>query len=77
MRAKRGWVSTTSKQDGAIGHLSREVAALIRRIDALEKADHRTQAEVELLKTSALVLARQIEEVASSQASDLPDLLRK
>ncbi len=76
MRAKRGWVSTTSKQDGAIGHLSREVAALIRRIDALEKADH-AQSEVEAIKASALVLARQIEEVASSQASDLPDLLRK
>jgi hypothetical protein len=63
------------KQDGAFGHLRGELAALNRRIGALEKKDDRTPAEVEALKTSALALARQIDKLGN--ADDSFELLRR
>jgi hypothetical protein len=53
-----------------------ELAALNARIEELEK-QHPEASKIEALRVSALVLARQIDEIRCSSANDLTDLLAK
>ncbi len=77
MRAQRSWFSMTGREERNIERLRCELTELSRRIDSLEKKDDRTQAEVEALKTTALALASQIQEVGCAQANHVTALLRK
>jgi uncharacterized protein YydD (DUF2326 family) len=57
-----------------IERLGQELAALNARIEELEK-QHPEASRIEALRVSALVLARQIDEIRCSSAKDLTDLL--
>jgi uncharacterized protein YydD (DUF2326 family) len=64
------------KKKAEIEYLRQELAALNARIEELEK-QHPEASKIEALRVSALVLARQIDEVRCSSASDLADLLAR
>jgi uncharacterized protein YydD (DUF2326 family) len=64
------------KSNAKIEHLRLELASFNERIEELEK-QHPDASKIEALKTSALVLARQIDEIRCSSANDLTDLLAK
>jgi uncharacterized protein YydD (DUF2326 family) len=59
-----------------IERLRLELAAFNKRIEELEK-QHPEASKIEALRASALVLARQIDELRCSSASDLTHLLAK
>lgn len=59
-----------------IERLSLQLASFNDRIEELEK-QHPDASKIEALKASALVLARQIDEIRCSSANDLTDLLAK
>jgi uncharacterized protein YydD (DUF2326 family) len=64
------------KKKAEIERLRQELAALNGRIEELEK-QHPEASKIEALRVSALVLARRIDEVRCSSASDLADLLAR
>ena len=64
------------KKSAEIERLRQELAALNARIEELEK-QHPEASKIEALRVGALVLARQIDEIRCSSASDLTDLLAK
>jgi uncharacterized protein YydD (DUF2326 family) len=64
------------KKKAEIERLRQELAALNARIEELEK-QHPEASKIEALRVSALVLARRIDEVRCSSASDLADLLAR
>jgi hypothetical protein len=64
------------KSNAKIEHLRLELASFNERIEELER-QHPDASKIEALKTSALVLARQIDEIRCSSANDLTDLLAK
>jgi uncharacterized protein YydD (DUF2326 family) len=64
------------KNNAEIECLRLELAAFNKRIEELEK-QHPEASKIEALRASALVLARQIDEIRCSTASDLTDLLAK
>jgi hypothetical protein len=77
MRAQRVWkpVRPVSK-NAEIERFYLELAALNERIQELE--NQRPEAsKIEALRASALVLARQIDEIRCSSTNDLTDLLAK
>ena len=77
MRAQRAWKPVRPVEKNAeIDRLRLELAALNERIEELEK-QHPEASKIEALRASALVLARQIDEIRCSSANDLTDLLAK
>jgi uncharacterized protein YydD (DUF2326 family) len=77
MRGQRVWKPVQPvKKSAEIERLRLELAALNRRIEELEKR-HPEASKIEALRASALVLARQIDEIRYSSADDLTDLLAK
>ena len=77
MPAQRVWKTVGPvKNDAEIEHLRLELAAFNERIEELEK-QHPDALKIEALKTSALVLARQIDEIRCSSANELIHLLAK
>jgi hypothetical protein len=76
MRAQRSWKPVgPSRHDAEIARLHLELAALNKRINELEGL-HPEGWKIEALKTSALVLSRQIDELRCS-SDDLTSLLAK
>ena len=66
------------EKHGELERFRLEVTALNRRIDELKKSGQAEGSEFETLKASARVLARQIDELRCSRATDeLSELLRK
>ena len=61
------------KKNAEIERLRQELAALNARIEELEK-QHPEASKIEALRVTALVLARQIDEIRCSNANDLADL---
>jgi uncharacterized protein YydD (DUF2326 family) len=77
MPAQRVWETVGPvKSNAEIEHLRLELASFNERIEELEK-QHPDASKIEALKTSALVLARQIDEIRCSSANDLTHLLAK
>ena len=77
MAAQRVWTTVgPMKSNGEIEHLRRELASFNERIEELEK-QHPDASKIEALKASALVLARQIDEIRCSSANELTHLLAK
>jgi uncharacterized protein YydD (DUF2326 family) len=77
MRAQRVWKPVTPvKSNAEIERLRLELASFNERIEELEK-QHPEVSKIEALRVSALVLARQIDEIRCSSANDLTDLLAK
>ena len=77
MPAQRVWKTVGPvKSNVEIEHLRLELASFNERIEELEKQDP-DASKIEALKASALVLARQIDEIRCSSANDLTDLLAK
>jgi uncharacterized protein YydD (DUF2326 family) len=77
MPAQRVWKTAGPvKSDVEIEHLRLELASFNERIEELER-QHPDASKIEALKTSALVLARQIDEIRCSSANDLTHLLAK
>jgi uncharacterized protein YydD (DUF2326 family) len=77
MQAQRVWKPVRPvKKNAEIDRLRLELAALNERIEELEK-QHPEASKIEALRASALVLARQIDEIRCSSANDLTDLLAK
>jgi uncharacterized protein YydD (DUF2326 family) len=77
MPAQRVWKSVGPfKSDIEIQRLQLELAAFNERIEELEK-QHPDASKIEALRASALVLARQIDELRCSSTNDLTDLLAK
>jgi hypothetical protein len=77
MSAQKVWKPVGPvKNKAEIERLRLELAALNERIEELEK-QHPEASKLEALKASALVLARQIDEILCSRANDLTDLLAK
>ena len=77
MRAYRVWNPLGPvKNNAEIECLSLELATLNKRIEEIER-QHPEAVKIEALKASALVLARRIDEIRCSTASDLTDLLAK
>jgi uncharacterized protein YydD (DUF2326 family) len=77
MREHRGWKPFGSARKNAeIERLHLELASFNERIEELEK-QHPEASKIEALRVSALVLARQIDEIRCSSANDLTDLLAK
>jgi hypothetical protein len=75
MQAQRIWKPV--KNSAEIERLALELTALNKRIDELEKR-HPDGLKIEALKASALMLARQIDELRCSRATDdLTSLLAK
>ena len=64
------------QKSAEIERLGQELAALNVRIEELEK-QHPEASRIEALRVSALVLARQIDEIRCSGANDLTDLLAR
>jgi uncharacterized protein YydD (DUF2326 family) len=76
MRAQRSWKPVGPSQHAAeIERLHLELASFNKRINELEKS-HPENWKIEALKTSALVLSRQIDEIRCS-TDDLTGLLAK
>jgi uncharacterized protein YydD (DUF2326 family) len=77
MPAKRVWKPLGSVENtGEIERLRMELASFNERIQELEKQNPEAS-KIEALRVSALVLARQIDEIRCSSANDLTDLLAK
>jgi hypothetical protein len=77
MPAQRVWKTAGPvTNDAEIEHLRRQLASFNERIQELEK-QHPDASKIEALKTSALMLARQIDEIRCSSANDLTHLLTK
>ena len=77
MSAKRVWKTVGPvKSSAEIEHLRLELASFNERIAELEK-QHPDAPKIEALKTNALVLARQIDEIRCSSANELTHLLAK
>jgi uncharacterized protein YydD (DUF2326 family) len=77
MPAQRVWKTVGPvKDDVEIEHLRLELASFNERIEELEK-QHPDASKIEALKISALVLARQIDEIRCSSTNDLTNLLAK
>ena len=76
MPAQRSWKPVgPSKHDAEIERINLELASFNQRINELERL-HPEGWKIEALRTSALVLARQIDELRCS-ADDLTSLLAK
>ena len=69
-----------SKPDGAnsaeIGRLRLQLASFNERIEELEK-QHPEASKIEALRASALMLARQIDEIRCASANELAHLLAR
>jgi hypothetical protein len=77
MRAQRAWKAAEPiKSNAEIERLRLELAAFNDRITELEK-QHPEALKLEALRASALLLARQIDEIRCSKAMDLTELLAK
>ncbi len=77
MAAQRVWKTVGPvKINAEIEHLRRELASFNKRIEELEKK-HPDASKIEALRASALVLARQIDEIRCAGANDLSGLLAK
>jgi hypothetical protein len=77
MPAQRVWKTVGQVESNAeIEHLRLELASFNERIVELEK-QHPDASKIEALKKSALVLARQIDEIRCSSANELTHLLAK
>jgi uncharacterized protein YydD (DUF2326 family) len=77
MPAQRVWKPIRSVNNiGEIERLRIELASLNERIQELEKQNPEAS-KIEALRVSAVVLARQIDEIRCSSANDLTDLLAK
>ena len=77
MSVQRVWKSVGSVNSNAeIERLRLELASFNKQIEQLEK-QHPDAQKIEALRVSALVLARQIDELRCSNANDLTDLLAK
>jgi hypothetical protein len=77
MRAQRVWNPLgLVKNSPEIECLSLELATLNEQIEEIER-QHPEAVKIEALRVSALVLARRIDEIRCSTASDLTDLLAK
>ena len=77
MPAQRVWKTVGPvKRNAEIEQLRLELASFNERIKELEK-QHPEASKIEALRVSALVLARQIDEIRCSSANDLTDLLAK
>jgi len=76
MRAQRVWNPIGSvKTNTEIECLLLELATLNTRIEGLEQ-QHPEASKIQALRASALVLARQIDEIRCSTAGDLTDYSR-
>ena len=77
MRGQRVWKPVgLFRKNAEIERLYLELASFNERIQELEK-QHPDASKIEALKTSALMLARQIDEIRCSSANDLTHLLTK
>jgi hypothetical protein len=77
MPAQRVWKTVGPvKRNAEIEQLHLELASFNERINELEK-QHPDASKIEALKTSALVLARQIDEIRCSSTPELTYLLAK
>ena len=77
MSAQRVWKTVGPvKRNAEIEQLRLEPASFNERINELEK-QHPDASKIEALKTSALVLARQIDEIRCPSTNELTDLLAK
>ena len=77
MRAQRVWKPVRLlRKNAEIERFYFELAAFNERIQELER-QHPEAAKIEALRASALVLARQIDEIRCSSTNDLTDLLAK
>ena len=77
MPAQRVWKTVGPVERNAeLEHLRLELASFNERIAELEK-QHPDASTIEALKTSALMLARQIDEIRCSSADELTHLLTK
>ena len=77
MAAQRVWKTVGPvKGTAEIEQLRSELASFNERIVKLEN-QHPDASKIEALKVSALLLARQIDEIRCSTANDLTDLLAK
>jgi uncharacterized protein YydD (DUF2326 family) len=77
MSAQKGWKPVGAiKNKAEIECLRQELAVLNARIEELEK-QHPEASKIEALRVTALVLARQIDEIRCSSANDLADLLAR
>ncbi len=77
MPAQRVWKTVGPvRRNAEIEQLRLELASFNERISELEK-QHPDASKIEALKTSALVLARQIDEIRCPSTSELTHLLTK
>jgi hypothetical protein len=77
MSVQRVWEPFSSVNSNAeIEHLRLQLASFNEQIEKLEK-QHPDASKIEALRVSALVLARQIDEIRCSRANDLTGLLAK
>jgi hypothetical protein len=77
MSAGRVWKPVSSVNSNAeIERLRLELTSFNERIEELEK-QHPDALKIEALRVSALLVARQIDEIRCSSANDLTDLLAK
>jgi hypothetical protein len=77
MPAQRVWKTVGPvKRNAEIEQLRLELASFNERISELEM-QHPDASKIEALKTSALVLARQIDEIRCPSANELTHLLAK
>ena len=77
MSPQRVWKPVGSvNSDAEIEHLRLELASFNERIEELEK-QHPDALKIEALRVSALLVARQIDEIRCSSSNDLADLLAK
>ena len=77
MSVQRVWKPVGSVTGNAdIERLRLELASFNERIEELEK-QHPDALKIEALRVSALLIARQIDELRCSNANDLTDLLAK
>ena len=77
MPAKRVWKAVGPvKSNAEIEHLRLELASFNERIDELEKQQP-DASKIEALRTNALVLARQIDEICYPSTNELTHLLAK
>ena len=77
MRAQRVWKPVRpGSKNAEIERFYFELASCNERIQELEK-QHPEASKIEALRASALVLARQIDEIRCSSTNDLTDLLAK
>jgi hypothetical protein len=77
MSVKRAWKPVGSvNSSGEIEHLRLELASFNERIEELEKQQP-DALKIEALRVSALLVARQIDEIRCSSSNDLTDSLAK